>query len=141
MRKGLTPPDEHPGGTGAKRASFQIEWRVAGSRNPNRKESFQMKETSFDQAVQQLRAKGLRLPNPTCLEDLESRWRVVLPYGDRVLLAGYYYAGPDRPHFFGAVYEHLDDDRSCEGALGLAEVSAVEFEDEGHAIAWAMQQL
>ena len=100
-----------------------------------------MKETSFDQAVQQLRAKGLRLPNPTCLEDLESRWRVVLPYGDRVLLAGYYYAGPDRPHFFGAVYEHLDDDRSCEGALGLAEVSAVEFEDEGHAIAWAMQQL
>jgi len=40
--------------------------------------------------------------------------------------------------YFGAVYEHLDDDLSCEGEIGLAAASEVEFEDDGHAIAWAM---
>ncbi|WP_342718862.1 hypothetical protein [Hornefia porci] len=32
----------------------------------------------------------------------------------------------------------MDDDLSCEGTIGLAAVSEVEFEDNGHAIAWAM---
>ncbi|HPR90262.1 MAG TPA: hypothetical protein PLD93_02390 [Synergistaceae bacterium] len=27
---------------------------------------------------------------------------------------------------------------SCEGALGLREISEVEFLDDGHAIAWAL---
>ena len=81
-----------------------------------------------------------RLPNPTTPEDLETRWSKVLNFGDRVLLAGYYYSGKNKPCWFGAVYEHLDDDLSCEGAIGLREVSGTEFEDEGHAIAWAMRQ-
>ena len=70
-----------------------------------------------------------RLPNPTTPEDLECR-----------LLAGYYYNGKGKPCYFGAVYEHLDDDLSCEGTIGLRAASEVAFEDDGHAIAWAMQQ-
>ena len=81
-----------------------------------------------------------RLPNPTTPEDLESRWSKVLTFGDRILVAGHYYNGAGKPSYFGAVYEHLDDDLSCEGIIGLREASEVEFEDDGHAILWAMQQ-
>ena len=81
-----------------------------------------------------------RLPNPTTPEDLETRWSKVLTFGDKVLLAGHYYNGQNRPCFFGAVYEFLDDDHTCEGTAGLYAASEVEFEDDGHAIAWAMRQ-
>ena len=81
-----------------------------------------------------------RLPNPTTPEDLETRWSKVLNFGDKVLLAGYWYNGQNKPCWFSAVYEHLDDDLSCEGTIGLCAASEVEFTDEGHAIAWAMQQ-
>lgn len=84
------------------------------------------------------------LANPSTLEDLETRfpdrYGKVLSFGDKVLVAGYFWNGPGQPCYYGAVYEHLDDDMSCEGTLGLAEVSEVEFEDDGHAIAWAMQK-
>ena len=79
-----------------------------------------------------------RLPNPSTPEDLECRWSKVLNFGDKVLLAGYYYNGQNKPCYFGAVYEHLDDDLSCEGIIGLRTASEVAFEDDGHAIAWAM---
>ena len=62
--------------------------------------------------------KTYRLPNPTTPEDLECRWSKVLNFGDKVLLAGYYYSGKSKPSYFGAVYEHLDDDMSCEGTIG-----------------------
>ena len=81
-----------------------------------------------------------RLPNGTCKEDLETRWSRTLNFGDKVVLAGYYYNGVNKPCWFGATYEFLGEDRDCEAALGLRAVSEVEFEDEGHAIAWAMQQ-
>jgi hypothetical protein len=80
-----------------------------------------------------------RLRNPTTPEDLECRWSTVLNLGDQVLLAGYYYNGMNKPCYFGATYEFLSDDHSCEGTIGLSAASAVEFEDDGHAIAWAMQ--
>ena len=51
-----------------------------------------------------------------------------------------YYNGAGKSSYFGAVYEHLDDDLSCEGTIGLRAASEVAFEDDGHAIAWAMQQ-
>ena len=79
-----------------------------------------------------------RLPNPTTPEDLECRWSKVLTFGDRILLAGCFYNGKGEPCYFGAVYEHLDDDISCEGTIGLRDVSEVDFYDDGHAIAWAM---
>ena len=78
------------------------------------------------------------LPNPSTKEDLECRWNKVLDFDDKVLVAGYYYQHR-KPCWYGAVYEHLDEDLSCEGAVGLRAASDVEFEDEGHAIAWAMQ--
>ena len=51
-----------------------------------------------------------------------------------------YYNGKGEPCYFGAAYEFLTDDHTCEGTIGLAAASEVEFEDDGHAIAWAMQQ-
>lgn len=81
-----------------------------------------------------------RLPNQTTPEDMECRWSKTLRYGDKILLAGHYYNGAGKPSYFGAVYEFLGDDTSCEGAIGLRTVSEVEFEDDGHAIAWAMLQ-
>ena len=80
-----------------------------------------------------------RLPNPTTPEDLECRWSKTLIFGDRVLVAGHYYQH-NKPCYYGAVYEHLDDDLSCEGTIGLRAVSDVAFEDDGHAIAWCMMQ-
>ena len=84
--------------------------------------------------------KTYRLPNPSTPEDLGCRWSKILTFGDKIILAGYYYNGANKPSYFGATYEFLTDDTSCEGAIGLRAASEVEFEDDGHAIAWAMQQ-
>ena len=81
--------------------------------------------------------KTYRLPNPTTPEDLECRWSKLLTFGDKVVIAGYYYQHK-KPCCFGATYEFLTDDHTCEGAIGLRAVSEVEFEDDGHAIAWTM---
>lgn len=80
-----------------------------------------------------------RLPNPTTLEDLECRWSKLLTFGDKVVIAGYFYNGSGQPSYFGATYEFLTDDTTCDGTIGLRAASEVEFEDDGHAIAWAMQ--
>jgi len=79
-----------------------------------------------------------RLPNPTTPEDLECRWSKTLKFGDKIIMAGYYWGGKNKSCYFGAAYEFLTDDTSCEGAIGLKAASGVEFEDEGHAILWAM---
>lgn len=84
--------------------------------------------------------KTYRLPNPSTPEDLEMRFSKILNFGETVLLAGYYYNGPGKPAYFAATYEYLEDgDHDCESTIGLRAVSEVEFEDDGHAIAWAMQ--
>ncbi len=84
--------------------------------------------------------KTYRLPNPTTQEDLETRWSKILNFGDKVLVAGYYWNGPGEPSYFAAAYEYLDDeeDHDSESTIGLRAVSEVEFEDDGHAMAWAM---
>lgn len=90
------------------------------------------------------KARTYRLPNPTTIEDLEMWFNGMdgktLTFGDTVLVAGYYYNGVNKPSFYGATYEFLTDDHSCEGTIGLRAASEVEFEDDGHAIAWAMAQ-
>ncbi len=52
--------------------------------------------------------KKYRLPNPTTSEDLEMRFSgmdgKVLNFGDRVLVAGYYWNGPGKPNYYAAVY-------------------------------------
>lgn len=87
----------------------------------------------------EMNAKTFRLPECTTKEELESRWSVVLQFGDKVLLAGYYYTGTGLD-WFGAIYRFTTEDRSCEGQIELRVVSSEFHEDEGHAIAWAMAQ-
>ena len=74
-----------------------------------------------------------RLPSTTTPEELESRWSKVLTFGDKILLAGFFY-----PHYFAATYEFTSDDHSCEGKIRLKAASQVEFLDDGHAISWAI---
>lgn len=81
-----------------------------------------------------------RLPHHTTQEELECRWSKVLNFGARVLVAGYHYNGQNNPCYYGAVYEHLDNDLSCESLIALRAVSEVEFVDDGSAMAWAMKQ-
>lgn len=89
--------------------------------------------------------KTYRLPNPATPEDLEMRYSgmdgCVLTFGDYILVAGFYWNGPGKPCYFGAVYEYLEDgEHDAEDLIGMRAVSEVEFFDDGHAIAWAMQQ-
>ena len=84
--------------------------------------------------------KTYRLPNPTTQEDLECHWSKVLNFGEKILVAGYFWNGPGKPTYFGATYEFTTDDHTCEGEIKLTAVSEVEFEDNGNANAWAMQQ-
>lgn len=102
------------------------------SRESTKKEE---KTMTIERAMKEYRLAGLSTP-----EDLECRWSKVLTFGDKVLVAGHYYNGVGQPSYFGAVYLFLDDDHSCEGEVTLEEVSEVEFYDDGHAIAWALQQ-
>lgn len=84
--------------------------------------------------------EAYRIPAHSTQEDLEMHWSTVLNYGDKVLMAGYFYNGKNHPCYFGATYEYLSDDHTCEGIIGLRAASEIEFTDNGHAIAWAMQQ-
>ena len=84
--------------------------------------------------------RTFRLPNPATPEDLECRFSKLLTYGDKVVIAGYRWNGEGLPSYFGACYEFLEDGHTCEDPIGIRAVSDVQFEDDGHAIAWAMQQ-
>ena len=81
-------------------------------------------------------AKKFRLRETTTEEMLPCEYNCVLQFGDKVLLAGYYYNG--RKSYFAAVYEYTTEDHTCEGEIQLKAVSEEMFEDNGHAIAWAM---
>ena len=48
--------------------------------------------------------------------------------GDKIVMAGHFYNGTNKPSYFGAVYEFLTDDHTCEGMIGLKAASGVEFE-------------
>ena len=82
--------------------------------------------------------KTYRLPETTMSENLGCSWNTVVDFGNKVLLAGYFYSGPKANDYFAAVYEHTTADKSCEGEIKLVDASEVEFEDNGHALAWGM---
>ena len=84
------------------------------------------------------RAKTYTLPETTTPEDLACNWSTTLDFGSKVLLAGHYYSGRGQNSFYGAVYEYTTEDHTCEGQIRLTAVSEELFEDNGHAIAWAM---
>lgn len=83
--------------------------------------------------------KKYRILKFTTPEDLERRYSKMLNYDNKVVIAGYYYNGPNEPGYFGAVYEFLDGKHACESPIALRAVSDVEFKDNGHAIAWALR--
>ena len=83
------------------------------------------------------KAREYRLPEMTTQETLEMNWSKTLTFENKVLLAGYFYSYRE-PCYFGAVYEFTTADHTCEGGIRLTAVSDERFEDNGHAIAWAM---
>ena len=83
------------------------------------------------------KANTYRLPMTSTPENLEMSWSRILTFGSKVLLAGYYYEYK-KPCYFGAAYEFTGADRTCEGEVRLTAVSEERFEDDGHAIQWAM---
>ncbi len=80
-----------------------------------------------------------RLPTITTQEQLESRFHVVVKFGDRVILAGHYCTGEHSPSWYSAAYRFTGPGRSCEDTIVLCRISDQFFEDEGHALLWAMQ--
>lgn len=84
------------------------------------------------------RAAELRVPEKSTSEELECRGFKVLTFGSRILAVGYYYMGRNKASYYGAAYEFTTCDHTCEGSISLKKLSEVEFEDDGHAFAWAM---
>ena len=80
-----------------------------------------------------------RLPETTSAEDLACNWSTVLNFGDKILLAGYYYAGRGKASYFGAIYSFSGEDKTCEGEIRLQKISEELFMDNGSAIAWCIQ--
>lgn len=85
------------------------------------------------------KAREYRLPLTSTPENIACGWRCTCDFGDRFLVAGHYYAYKE-PCYYGAVYEYTTDDHTCEGEVRLAAVSEERFDDNGHALAWAMAQ-
>ena len=87
------------------------------------------------------KADAYRLQRATTPEDLELKMMhsggTILTFGDRILVAGYYY-DPNGRSYYGATYRFTTADRTCEGRVELVSISEDTFEDNGHAIAWAM---
>ncbi len=87
------------------------------------------------------KAKTYRIPATTTPEDLEMERALdngtILTFGDRILVAGYFY-NPNGRSYYGAIYRFTTDDHTCEGQIELVSISEDTFEDNGHAIAWAM---
>ena len=107
-----------------------------------RKYTTELEDTNMKKAAAQ-KAKTYRLPETTTPEMLEMSLMndrgSILTFGNHILAAGYFY-DPNGRCYYGATYRFTTEDHTCEGAIGLKAVSGVEFEDDGHAIAWAMQQ-
>ncbi|WP_322204470.1 hypothetical protein [Acutalibacter intestini] len=87
------------------------------------------------------KAQTYRLPQTTTPENLETRLMLgggtLLTFGDRILVAGYFY-DPSGRSYYGATYRFTTADHTCEGEMELVSISEDTFEDNGHAIAWAM---
>ena len=88
------------------------------------------------------KADAYRLQRTTTPEELELKMMhgggAILTFGDRVLVAGYYY-NPNGRCYYGATYRFTTADHTCEGRVELVSISEDTFEDNGHAIAWAME--
>ena len=84
------------------------------------------------------RAKELRVPATSTSENLECQGFKILTFGNKILAVGYYYMGRNKASYYGAAYTFTTNDHTCEGSIRLTALSETFFEDDGHAIAWAM---
>lgn len=89
------------------------------------------------------KADAYRLQRVTTPEELEMKMMynsgVVITFGDRILIAGYYY-NPNGRCYYGATYRFTTADHTIEGTVKLESISDDTFIDNGHAIAWAMSR-
>ena len=83
------------------------------------------------------KATERRLPLSSTPGNLEMNFSTVLTFGGHTLVAGHFY-NPSGKCYFGAVYALTTGDHTCEGEVRLVSTSEELFEDNGHAIAWAM---
>ena len=105
------------------------------------------------------KATAYRVPEKTTAEELGCNWETVINFGDKVILAGYYYNGPGKvilagylyqgkgqPSHFAAVYTYTKNEFKgkamptfhCDDEIKLIAISDEFFADNGHAIAWAI---
>ena len=95
---------------------------------------------TYEEAIKKFRLRLRETP-----EALEMRYScgdgATIEYGDKVLVAGYYFDGIGRPPYFGAIYEALVDGEpvDAETDLELLDISAEFFWDRGHAIEWGIK--
>jgi len=82
--------------------------------------------------------RAYRLPETTTGEDIGQCHAYAVEFGNKVLFACYHYE-PDGKCYFSAVYEHVTEDKTCEGKIKLVAVSDERFEDAGHALLWGMR--
>lgn len=89
------------------------------------------------------KAEIYRLQTTTTPESLEMRLMhnsgTILTFGEFTLAAGYSY-NPNGRSYYGAIYRFTTTDHTCEGEIKLVSISDETFEDNGHAIAWAMSK-
>ena len=80
------------------------------------------------------------LPLITTIEELATRFSSakILTLGEWVIMAGYRYNGLNKDCWYGAIYEFISDGRTCEDTIRFVEVSDEFFQDDGHAVKWAM---
>lgn len=86
------------------------------------------------------KADAYRLQRVTTPERLEMAFSTTLSYGEYTLVSGYYYR-PNEGCYYAAIYKFTTADHTCEGNVELVTVSEKTFEDNGHAIAWAINQV
>lgn len=81
------------------------------------------------------RAKERKMPVEATVTQLENNWDTVIPYGDLLIVAGY--AGElSGNNVFAATYKVLEHDMAV-----MYEISPQLFEDEGHAVRWALERI
>ena len=87
------------------------------------------------------KADAYRLQRVTTPENLEMKMMhnggVVITFGERILIAGYYYQ-PSGDCYYAAIYRFTTADHTCEGEIRLEAISTEMYPDNGSAIAWCI---